>query len=320
VLGFVLDRDLRALRPLRGIAGAATAGDPVQLDLPLAEAWMSPQQAYALAVNSENGHVVLIDLTAEPVKSTALEGAFARPYPVAISPGGGVAALADMDRRRVQIIKGLPRAHWAAGELEIAPEITEIEALAVSDDGTALLIATRGAVYVAGRQLLVDRGEVEERMRGFRSRGAMSVERKQRFRRLIEARRASAVTFLPNTHDVLFSDAEENRIVLVRDVMATAESFTLASGADGISGPVAVQLSIDGRRLFVANSGAASVSVIEIETGAVTNLACPAAPAGLYPLRSASVFRLNEPAGAPLFVLDGGGDRPRILFVPPPMN
>jgi len=229
VLGFVLDRDLGALRLLRGIPGAATAGDPVQLDLTLAEAWMSPQQEYALAANSENGRVVLIDLSAEPLKAAAIEGAFARPHPVAISPGGGVAALADLDRRRVQIIRGLPRAYLAAGELEIAPAVTEIEALAVSDDGSALLIATRGAVYVAGRQILVDRGDVEERMRGFRGRGAVHVERKQRFGRLIEARRPSAVTFLPNTHDALFSEAEENRIVLVSDVMGTAESFTLAS-------------------------------------------------------------------------------------------
>jgi hypothetical protein len=78
----VLDRDLGALRPLRGIPGAATAGDPVQLDLPLAEAWMSPQQEYALAASSENGLVVLIDLTAGPLKAAALEGAFARPHPV----------------------------------------------------------------------------------------------------------------------------------------------------------------------------------------------------------------------------------------------
>lgn len=306
-LGFVLDRTLGALRPIRGIPGAATPGDPVMLDLPLAEAWISPAQDYALAVTSKNGDVILIDLGGDPATAVPLEAVFVRPHRVAISPGGEVAALIDADRRRVQILSGLPRAPSKAGEYEIGPADSDVEALAVSDDGTALLIATRNAVYVALKQ-------------NFTTRGSVYVSRKLRFKRLLEALRPSAMTFMRNKLDALISDTDANSIVLVRDIAGAAETFTLATSRDGIAGPVAVQPSADGRRVYVANAVAASVSVLDLETGNVAHLACSVAPAGLFPLGSGSVFRLNELSDTPLMVLDGGRDEPRVVFVPRPVN
>ena len=292
VLGYVLDRTAGALRPIRGIPGAATMGDPIELDASLADVSISPEQDYALAADSNGGDLVLIDLTGGAV-ARRFAGAFVRPQRVAISPGGGTAALVDLDERRVQILSGLPNAPSATRDLSLDPGLTDIEALAVSDDGTSLLVATRGAVYVA---------------------------REQGFERLIEARVPRAISYFRNSHDALIADFEANHVVLVRDITGAAETSTLASQRNGIVRPVAVQPSADGRRVFVANSRTARISVIDLETGDVTHLACSAVPAGLFPLRGGSVFRLNELAGTPLFVLDGGAERARIVFVPPPVE
>src|SRR5213593_3389879 len=198
VLGYVLDRTAGALRPIRGIPGAATMGDPIELDAPLADVSISPEQDYALAADSKSGDLVLIDLAGGPAAARRFAGAFVRPQRLAISPGGGVAALVDLDERRVQILSGLPHAPSTTRDLPLDPGLADIEALAVSDDGASLLVATRGAVYVA---------------------------REQGFERLIEARVPRAISYFRNSHDALIADFEANHVVLVRDVTGAAETF-----------------------------------------------------------------------------------------------
>jgi DNA-binding beta-propeller fold protein YncE len=291
-LGFVFDRTIGALRPIRGIPGAATLGDPVELDVTVAEVWIAPDQEFALAAGSENGRLLLLDFRSNRVQSAGIGPDPIRPEFVAFSPSGRSAAMVDSDSREIRILVDLPNSPAFTTQYRLPVDHDRVDSIAVSDDGTAALIGTRGNVYVAHH------GKIE---------------------RLQELRSPSALSFFRNSHDALIADADDNLIFFVRDVMSNAaESVAIASQRTGIVRPIAVQPSSDGRRVFVINARSASISVINLETGHTSRFPCFSKPVGLYPLRDASVFRLNELAGTPLMLFDARSDSARIVFVPAP--
>ena len=129
-----------------------------------------------------------------------------------------------------------------------------------------------------------------------------------------------AISFLTHLQDALIADGRANTVLLIRDAAGAADKSVLVAEPDGILKPVAVQMSDDQRRVFVANSGSATVSVLDLNGGPTTQIPCSRVPSGLYRLAGSSVFRLTEFSEAPLLLLDGGADEPRIFFVPPPVE
>jgi hypothetical protein len=92
--------------------------------------------------------------------------------------------------------------------------------------------------------------------------------------------------------------------------------YSIASEQDGISAPIAVALSNDDQRVFVANSGTASISTIGVAGGSLGTLACHCSLSGLYPTNADSIFRLYNFSGSPIVLFDANSTEPRMVFAP----
>jgi DNA-binding beta-propeller fold protein YncE len=124
---------------------------------------------------------------------------------------------------------------------------------------------------------------------------------------LIDTAPGALAAFAPAGHDVAV--IHSGTLTVYRDVTgaATRRELPVASSAS------AVAFSADGRTVFIARERARSVSVIDIESGSITPLACDCAPTALAPM--GALFRLNELTDSPLWLLDASAS-PRLVFVP----
>jgi hypothetical protein len=297
-LGMIFDPARGGLRPILGLPGAATVGGVLDLGSEFSLGWISPRQEYALGRLKEGADLVLVNLDRDQISVEPLPGAMPGVDRVALSPAGASAVLYDAESRRMQLIRGLPRAYSVVAEADISTLAGAVGAMAVSDDaGAALFFISEGesgAVYsiAAGGEL----------------------------KWVSAAEEVSAISFLTDLQDALIADRRANAVLLVRDVAGAAGKTVLAAEQDGILNPVAAQISDDHRRVFVANSGSATVSVLDLTGGPMTQVPCSRVPSGMYRLTGSSVFRLTEFSEAPLLLLDGGADEPRIFFIPPPVE
>jgi hypothetical protein len=279
LLGWDFDQSVGAVRPVWGVPGAAWVGTPLEIGTPLARAAVSPTQDYILAEMRDESRLVLI--TVAGGAPTARDLAGVRPGQIAISPGGAYAAV--YQEEAVQVIGGFPGSPAVVYEAAAAGPVT---ALAVSDTGT-VLFGAEGVVFMAtadGVQFLMPAG------------------------------RPSAARFLGERDDALVADAAANTVYRV-----TASSLELlAAESDGISEPVAVGVSRDNRRAFVANSHANSIVVIELGERSISLLSAPAPVRSLEPLAGDSVFRLTAASQYPVWILDAGASALEFRFIPTP--
>ncbi len=297
VLGFVFDRAAGGVRPIPGVPGAARLGDLVDLGAALSLAEFAPGGDYGLAVAAGSGDVLLLKLEGGPLQASPLP-APRGPDRIALSPRGGAAALYYHDLQTLRLLTGLPDAPALSDPLPAGALPGPPAALAVSDDaGVVLLAATDGE----GGWIFTLRPGEEPRP-------------------LLRLGGAAAIRFLPHRRDALVADAARDEILLLRDVTGAAESLLLAGARDGVSRPVAVAPSADGRRAFAASAGAGNVLIIDMESGAIQRLDLESSPSSLTPLKGGWTFLLTEASASPPFLLDAAGADPRIVWVPPPRD
>jgi hypothetical protein len=91
----------------------------------------------------------------------------------------------------------------------------------------------------------------------------------------------------------------------------------LTDQRDGVANVVGAAASGDGTRVFIGMQSG-QVAVRDLAASTQTLLTCSCQPAGMWRLRGKAVFRLNELGAGPLWVVDGDGVAPRILFVAMP--
>ena len=142
VVGFVLDK-AEGVRPILGIPGAATLGQPVLPAAGFDSIVLSPQRDYALALTEGEQRLVLL-------RSLSVSPAAARldvppgASRIVLSPAGDAAALYYRDARRVEVLTGLPDSPSVAWSLDLPDLGAGLAALVVSDGGSAILVATAG--------------------------------------------------------------------------------------------------------------------------------------------------------------------------------
>lgn len=288
-LGYVFDSAKGELRPILGIPGAAVLGQPLALEVGLRKVAISPQQDYALAIAGEHNQAIVFVMGHSPLTPVMVQGADRGADQIVISAGGKAAALYYRNASRIEVVTGLPAAPKVSSELYLSAGET-LSAMAIGDDGHTVVAAAGSTVFqvTAGGEvpLLAELGSV------------------------------AAIT-IPAAGTAFVADSGNNQIHRVRGIGAGIETDVIAGPKDGISTPVAVAVSRDGSRVFVANAKSETVSIIELTAGtAVTNLACACAPTGLARLAGNEAFRLTEMSSRPMWVLDAGGTEPRVLFVP----
>lgn len=290
VLGFVYDSTVAGLRPIRGIPGAAVLGESLNLGRPLKWAALSPKQDYALAIASDS-EMMAVRLAGTNFPFTTMKDVRSRADMVAFSASGSVVALHSRTESRVRILTGLPDVPAIARELNFSSLPGSLTSMAISDDGRTLLAGlSTGA-------LLVFSGEGDPRL-------------------ITTLRQATAVAFLNKSKAALAVDRVLNRVYLIRDVHRSTDAVAIAAEREGIQGPVAVAVSGDNRTAYIANSRSKTVTVLDLFSERSIVVPCPCALTGLQKLNGDSVFLLTGSLNGPMWVFDGDGAHPRIVFVP----
>jgi hypothetical protein len=289
-LGLVFDPSSRSVRPVLGLPGAATIGEPLTIPFPLRSAAAAHRGGFVLAQDRTDGGVVEITVSA----SRKLSGVMAAPDQILFSPSAVTAGLYHQGRRVIEVLRGLPDHPALAASFDLTALPGMPSALAVSDDGLVLAACPTGpdsaAVYVLGK--------------GGPPAPALSL------------RRAAAVAFLGVSHDALVADAVANLIYRVHDAGGATSIAVIAGVAEGILAPVALASSLDGKQVVVANAGGTSPVVLNLRDGTATSVSCTCQASGVEPMAGNAVFRLTAAWQPQVWLLDAEGPKPRALFVP----
>jgi hypothetical protein len=213
---------------------------------------------------------------------------------MAISLSGDAAVLHYPETQSVAVLTGLPQSPAVSWSLETANLAGGLTALAVSNDGGAVLIATAGEP--SSVWLLAPDGS--------------------RFLSYVAA--TPSLAFLSGSHDVLIADGALSTVMLVRDATGQAQITQIGGQGEGVSRPIAVAAAADNRHAFVANADPAGIVSLSLEGEQPLLVPCDCTLTGLEPLADGTTFRLSDPGEGPIWLLDGASSPPRIVFVPSP--
>ena len=291
LVGFVFDK-AAGIRPVLGVPGAATLGQPVMRSSGLEAVVFSPARDYALALAPRGGQVMLLRDLSTPGAAVGLQVAPGAAR-VAISPSGDVAVLYYPEAQAVSVLTGFPDAPAVSWSLAAPYLAGGLGALAVSDEGSAVLIAAAG-----------DQSPV----------WLLTPASGARFLSYVSS--SPSLAFLSKSSDAVVADAGNSTVVLVRDPAGQAETTQIGGAAEGLSRPVAVTVTADNRRVLVANSAPASVVSLSLAGEEPLALTCNCVVTGLERLARGVTFRLSAPGESPLWLLDAASSPPRIVFVP----
>ncbi len=211
---------------------------------------------------------------------------------VELSPSGTYAVLYHHATQSLQVVKGLPGAPMAGTRLNGVHLGGPLSAFAINDQGTVLAAAPTGdssRIYV------------------FENDGDAHL--------ISTVHHAADLAFV-NSTDAVLADDRHQEVYLLRSVTGVTATLPLAREAQGLSHPIAVAVSRDQRRVYVANAGSADIVAINLADGVSTRYPCPCAPSAVRRLNGTAVFRLTEPTDGPLWLFDGDLAQPRIVFVP----
>ncbi len=290
--GFVFDPEARGLRPLLGSPGAATIGEPLPAGVDLRHAAVSADGDYALAIAGDGRGLLAILQLSGTTSVRPLGAAASAGDALGLSPLGSYAVLYQRAAQSLQVVKGLPGAPGLAQRLDVAHLGGPLSAFAIDDRGTVLAAAPAGdtsQIYV------------------FEKDGAAHL--------ISTVHHAADLAFI-NGLDAVVADDRDHKVYLLRFVTGVTATLPLAGEAQGLASPLAVAVSRDQRRVYVANGGSAEIVAINLSDGVAARYACPCSPSAMRRLSGAAVFRLTEPSDGPLWLFDGDLAQPRIVFVP----
>src|SRR5437016_4692321 len=109
VMGYVHDARAKTIRPLNGIPGSSSLGQPLALPLPIAVAAFSPRSDYALAISDSDRGAVYVVRNLEAIPDIdrlgiGINGADR----LFLNTDGSAAVLLASDARQLQVLRGLP--------------------------------------------------------------------------------------------------------------------------------------------------------------------------------------------------------------------
>src|SRR5690349_19327141 len=139
VIGFVTDGAGSALRPLLGVPGASSVGEPLALDVGVRKVQVSPKQDYFLALSREDKSVVLFDLNATTLSARFLSFPGIADF-IAISPSGSAAAIYDAVTQTVYAIGGLPSSPGAVRSFNASELLGQVAGISVTDDAALAMV------------------------------------------------------------------------------------------------------------------------------------------------------------------------------------
>jgi hypothetical protein len=294
-LGFVLEGSAGRVRPLSGIAIAASIGKPIQFPVDASSAVVSPGGDYVMVLAKNGATGVWRPRTGSMQWLPALiPGASA----AILSPTGSAAALYFAASGRVQVVTGLPASPSALQDFFLTPLRNPLKSLAVSDDGQLLLCSedvTEDSGVAPAIVVLGTAGDLN---------------------RIQLSGAATAIAFASKSHDALLvSDSE---VLVLRN--SGVSGTPIALPPSGLAGATSAVFSANGQQAYFARRGSGGVAVYDFASGGpATILNCECRLEGLSRI-GAGTYRLAEYSGAPLRILDGTATPPRIVIAPPALD
>lgn len=301
LLGLAFDPTAQLLRPLWGIPGAATQGQPLDLGAKVTTAAVSSEPGVALAGLADADRLVLVRLAAGELTLTGVDGTYSNPRRVVYSPNGRMATALYEDPPVIQVIDFSADPVAISRTIDTTPIGATVVSLAVSDAGTVAV----GTVPAEGD------ADSRPTVLFWANDSANPLA----FDNWIYP---AALAFSAQGRLVV-ADREARTISIIRDPEGVKERTVLASADQGIREPLGLRFASNDRRLLVANGGDHSIIVIDLdrEAPAATVLECACAPTMVEPLNGPLVFRLSNASDGPLWMLEIDPAEPRVLFVPP---
>jgi hypothetical protein len=146
VSGYVFDSSAQGLRPILGVPGASLFGKPVDFGFAISSAYAAPRQDAALVVAADGSlHVFALDRGTAAEQT--IQNLVSSPQRVLFSPSGTSAAI--FAGGSIEVVTGLPNSPGVSGGVDL-PAGTVPDSLAVSDDGSVLLVSANQAIHLYG--------------------------------------------------------------------------------------------------------------------------------------------------------------------------
>lgn len=291
LLGFAAREGLD-IRPILGSVEASGLAPSLSLPSGVSAVMLAPGQRYMLAVLDQ---VMISGLTPDGAGPfNPISGAMASVDRVDFSPSGSAAILYSSSAQHLQILAGLPDSPNVVLDVDTRPWAKTLTAAAVSDDAAVVLVSlSDGDSAVIA--VLGGAGQPNT---------AANVSA------------VPAMRFIGKTHDAVAVDSQANQVFLLRAEQDELYSTRLLAGeSQGVTAPADVELSTDGSRVYVSNSGTNVISILDIATGNQLSLNCDFALAGFQRLIG-SVVRVTGRNTNSVWVMDTDSASPRISFVP----
>ena len=283
VTGFVFDRAAGSLRPILGIPGASTMGDPLALGYQIASAVVAPNQDSAFVLGTDGSlHFLRLQSGAASEVNCAL--CPARAEGVVFGPSGAAAAIYSAGR--VQVMTGLTGTPVAGASFTVGRSAS-VPNMALSDDALWLLVAGRNSVEL------------------FNANAGP--------RQLMETLPNPLMAFAAGSHDAAIADGRAG-VVWIHDVTGAASQQQLAPAVMPLRRYSGIAFSSDGKQLWTAVASEGSVVAVDLASGTSTSTSCGCQPTELVPM--GSLLRLNEMGSGPLWLFDGRATQPKVVFVP----
>lgn len=289
VLGYVFDPEAGSPRPVKGILGSATIGDPLDIGV-AASQFLMLDPVHAVASTDTTVEFLTLSLDAQQVSRTTIPGVAGNSSKIVASRQGTSAAFYFADSQQVQLVSGLQKSPRYSGLFQVDRPVVQ---MAVNDEGTLVVYA-------------VAEPDGESLYAWTASSGG------SRFLSTVTSVSGIAITA---NGDAIVSDRGEDEVFAIWNAGGAAIRRLLADVENGISKPTGVAIS--GDRIYVANAGSATAVVLDANGHYLKAYSCNCTIAGLFPLRD-SVFRLTDRVDQTTFLLDATSADERIVFVPPP--
>ncbi len=292
VLGRFFDPQTKAVHTLYGVAGAGSASTAETFSDPIRYAANAPHRPWAIIDRTAAGTLELATFTRTGSTLRGLDAASGVDQ-IAFSPSGD-AAIFYYRGSRVETWKGFSATPTRAASYSLDGLGGELISLAVADDAS-----------VAG--LILGSGD-----------SARLYALTASISKVGAAAAWSAVAFAPDPvagKIAYVANRETNEVRRFANFGSDATSAIAASDVDGVFSPSALAVSMDGRKLIVANQDEPSVAVVDLETHRSTILTLERAADGLFGLAGNAVFQLSASPKPEIFLLDADAEQARITVV-----
>lgn len=283
--GIVFDAGTGAIRAILGVPGGASLGPALASGLE----WASIAPSGKLALGFADSRVFLFRRAADlSLNGMVLEEGCGAPSKAAWSTDSDSVVVYWREAGRLMV--------W--DDLREEPRATELEPL---EGVSALAIASEGAPVVVGAAA-----------------GVYSVEAGEAPRLLVPVVVAGAISFARGGSDLFIADLAGKQVVEIVDFRGAATVVPLAGPDGGLSEPVGLAVSADGRRLFVADKAEQCIRVIDLESRApLSRISLEFTPEQLDPLPGGAIFMLKSgAAGGDPFQVFADTPEPAVFFIP----